>query len=40
MGFSLVYTAEHYVSDVLLGWLYAAGAFAAVTLVVRRRARA
>jgi membrane-associated phospholipid phosphatase len=40
MGFSLVYTAEHYVSDVLLGWLYAAAAFAAVTLVVRRRARA
>jgi membrane-associated phospholipid phosphatase len=40
MGFSLVYTAEHYVSDVLLGWLYAAAAFAAVTLVVRRRRRA
>jgi membrane-associated phospholipid phosphatase len=39
MGFSLVYTAEHYVSDVLLGWLYAAAAFAAVTLVVRRRRR-
>jgi len=36
MGLSLVYTAEHYVSDVLLGWLYAAGAFAAVTLVARR----
>jgi membrane-associated phospholipid phosphatase len=40
MGFSLVYTAEHYVSDVLLGWLYAAAAFAAVTLVARRRQRA
>jgi hypothetical protein len=40
MGFALVYTAEHYVSDVLLGWLYAAGAFAAVTLVGRRRRRA
>jgi len=40
MGFSLVYTAEHYVSDVLLGWLYAAAAFAAVTPVVRRRRRA
>jgi hypothetical protein len=24
MGFSLVYAAEHYVGDVLLGWLYAA----------------
>ena len=23
MGFSLVYLGEHYVSDVLLGWLYA-----------------
>jgi PAP2 superfamily len=40
MGFSLVYTAEHYVSDVLLGWLYAAAAFAAVTLAVRRHRRA
>src|SRR5215208_2521714 len=37
MGFALVYTAEHYVSDVLLGWLYAAVAFAGVTLVVTRR---
>src|SRR6185503_15979070 len=37
MGFALVYTAEHYVSDVLAGWLYAAIAFAAVTLVVSRR---
>jgi membrane-associated phospholipid phosphatase len=36
MGFALVYTAEHYVSDVLAGWLYAAAAFAAVTLVMRR----
>lgn len=40
MGFALVYTAEHYVSDILAGWLYAAVAFAAVTLVVRRRRRA
>jgi membrane-associated phospholipid phosphatase len=39
MGFALVYTAEHYVSDVVAGWLYAAAAFAAVTLVVRRRER-
>jgi membrane-associated phospholipid phosphatase len=37
MGFALVYTAEHYVSDVLAGWLYAAVAFAGVTLVVTRR---
>jgi membrane-associated phospholipid phosphatase len=40
MGLSLVYTAEHYVSDVLAGWLYAAGAFALVTWLVGRRARA
>lgn len=39
MAFALVYTAEHYVSDVLAGWLYAAASFAAVTLVVRRRRR-
>ena len=39
MGFALVYTAEHYVSDVLLGWLYAAVAASSVELVVRRRAR-
>ncbi|MDX6667175.1 MAG: hypothetical protein QOK04_555 [Solirubrobacteraceae bacterium] len=31
MGFTLVYTAEHYAIDVLLGWTYAAGTFAAVT---------
>ena len=40
MGFALVYTAEHYVSDVLLGWLYAAFAFGAVTLGIRRLRRA
>lgn len=39
MGASLVYTAEHYVSDVLLGWVYAGAAFALVTLVARRLAR-
>ena len=39
MGFSLVYTAEHYVSDVLAGWLYAAGAVVAVDLVARRPAK-
>lgn len=40
MGLALVYTAEHYVSDVLLGWLYAAFAFGAVPLVFRRLRRA
>jgi membrane-associated phospholipid phosphatase len=38
MAFALVYTAEHYVSDVLLGWVYAAGAIGVVALVARRRA--
>jgi membrane-associated phospholipid phosphatase len=40
MAWSLVYTAEHYVSDVLLGWVYAAVAVVAVELVARRRAGA
>jgi membrane-associated phospholipid phosphatase len=40
MGFALVYTSEHYVSDVLAGWLYAAAALALVTLVARHRERA
>lgn len=40
MAWALVYTAEHYVSDVLLGWLYAAVAAFAVDAVARRRARA
>jgi membrane-associated phospholipid phosphatase len=37
MAFALVYGAEHYVTDVLLGWLYAVAAYAAVTWVIRRR---
>jgi membrane-associated phospholipid phosphatase len=40
MGLALVYTAEHYVSDVLAGWLYAAFAFVLVQAIVRRRAEA
>ena len=39
MAFALVYTAEHYVSDVLLGWLYAALAFVAVNAVADRLER-
>jgi len=35
MGLALVYAGEHYVADVLLGYLYAAGTYAAVTLGVR-----
>jgi len=37
MAFTLVYSAEHYVSDILLGWLYAAGVVAAVGWWRRRR---
>jgi membrane-associated phospholipid phosphatase len=38
MAFALVYTGEHYVSDVLVGWLYAVAAFVAVDRLHRRRA--
>jgi membrane-associated phospholipid phosphatase len=40
MGFSLVYSGEHYVSDLMLGWVYATGAVFAVRAIVRRRAGA
>jgi hypothetical protein len=30
MAFAIVYTAEHYVADVLLGWIYAVASFAAI----------
>ena len=40
MAFALVYTSEHYFSDVLVGWLYAAVAYVVVEAVARRRARA
>ena len=36
MAFALVYSAEHYVSDVLLGWVYAVAALAVVELARRR----
>ena len=39
MTFTLVYTGEHYVTDVLVGWLYVALTFAAVGLGERRWAR-
>jgi membrane-associated phospholipid phosphatase len=39
MAFALVYTGEHYVFDVVLGFVYAAGAFLAVATAARRRAR-
>jgi membrane-associated phospholipid phosphatase len=37
MGFTLVYTGEHYVFDVVLGWVYAVGVYAAVLAFERRR---
>jgi membrane-associated phospholipid phosphatase len=46
MGFTLVYSGEHYVSDILVGWAYAGAVYGAVAAVsragpaARRRARA
>ncbi len=37
MALTLVYGAEHYVADLLLGWLYAIGAVLAVRAVLDRR---
>ena len=37
MWFILVYGAEHYVSDLLLGWVYAAIAFVVVNRIIDRR---
>jgi hypothetical protein len=39
MTFTLVYTGEHYVADVLVGWLYVAGVFFFVGLAERWWAR-
>jgi membrane-associated phospholipid phosphatase len=36
MAFALVYSGEHFVSDILAGWLLAGGAFAVVGLARRR----
>ena len=38
MAFTLVYSGEHYVADIVVGWLYAAGVFAGVGWARRRRA--
>ncbi|MGI8728342.1 MAG: phosphatase PAP2 family protein [Solirubrobacterales bacterium] len=37
MSLTLVYTAEHYVADVALGWLYALGAYLLVDRLTRLR---
>jgi hypothetical protein len=39
MAFTLVYSGEHYVADILIGWLYAGAVFALVGVVRRRGAR-
>jgi membrane-associated phospholipid phosphatase len=39
MAFALVYTGEHYVSDILAGWLAAGGVFATVSAIRARRRR-
>jgi membrane-associated phospholipid phosphatase len=36
MAFALVYMAEHYVVDILLGWIYAVTAFWAVNRLAER----
>lgn len=38
VAFTVVYAGEHYVVDVLLGWVYATGAWAAVRALAQRRA--
>ena len=37
MAFALVYLAEHYVTDILVGWIYAALTFIVVIRIVDRR---
>jgi hypothetical protein len=39
MAFALVYGGEHFVADIVLGWVYAVIAFAAVTLGAKALAR-
>ncbi len=39
MGFSLVYLSEHYVVDIILGWIYALVVFFAIERIVEARSR-
>jgi membrane-associated phospholipid phosphatase len=39
MAFALIYGAEHYVVDIVAGWVYAIAAYALVTAVARRLAQ-
>jgi PAP2 superfamily len=40
MAFTLVYSGEHYVFDIVIGWLYAGAVVAGAALIRRRRSRA
>jgi membrane-associated phospholipid phosphatase len=40
MAFVLVYSGEHYLTDILLGWLYVVAAYAVVSRLMRGRAGA
>jgi membrane-associated phospholipid phosphatase len=40
MAFTLVYAGEHYVTDVLVGWMYAGASVLGVQLIMRRREHA
>ena len=37
MAFAVIYTGEHYLFDVLLGWLYTAGVLGSFRLVAHLR---
>jgi membrane-associated phospholipid phosphatase len=37
MAFTLVYTGEHFVIDILVGWLYAAATFSLGSRLLDRR---
>jgi hypothetical protein len=39
MALAIVYTGEHYVADVLLGWIYAVASFAAIRWLARQLER-
>jgi membrane-associated phospholipid phosphatase len=39
MAFTLVYSGEHYVSDIVVGWFYAAAVFAVVGWARRHGSR-
>jgi len=37
MAFALIYTGEHYLADIVLGWIYCVAVYAAVEWALRRR---